>query len=194
MSFGEKVKGYEVPVFNEREVRAAAGILLLLAMIVFFNALLASNFKPLKLFIIFFLIDFTIRLINPRYSPSMTLGRLAVIKQKPEYSGAPQKKFAWALGLIMASTMFILVVILNIKGLINFAMCIACLTFLFFEAAFGICIGCKFYNLFKKDQAKLCPGGACEIRRKEKCQEVSAFQILLTSIVILGILYTSFFI
>ena len=34
---------------------------------------------------------------------------------------------------------------------------------LFFEAAFGICIGCKAYNWFNKDKARLCPGGACEI-------------------------------
>jgi hypothetical protein len=28
-SFGEKVHGYDIPVFNEREIRAAAGILFL---------------------------------------------------------------------------------------------------------------------------------------------------------------------
>ena len=31
--FGETVSGYEVPVLNEREVRAAAGILLVLSLI-----------------------------------------------------------------------------------------------------------------------------------------------------------------
>jgi hypothetical protein len=33
---------------------------------------------------------------------------------------------------------------------------------LFFEAAFGICLGCKVYNLFNQKQAQLCPGGVCE--------------------------------
>jgi hypothetical protein len=35
--FGEKVAGYEIRVFNEREVRAAAGIVFLFAFIAFMN-------------------------------------------------------------------------------------------------------------------------------------------------------------
>jgi hypothetical protein len=38
-----------------------------------------------------------------------------------------------------------------------------CLTLLFFETAFGICIGCKIYNMFNKEKAQLCPGGVCEM-------------------------------
>jgi len=34
---------------------------------------------------------------------------------------------------------------------------------LFFEIAFGICIGCKVCNAFNKDKAQLCPGGVCEV-------------------------------
>ena len=44
-SFGERVNGYDVPVLNEREVRASAGILFFLAMIAFMNAWLIGNFK-----------------------------------------------------------------------------------------------------------------------------------------------------
>ena len=40
--------------------------------------------------------------------------------------------------------------------------CGLCLVFMFFESAFGICIGCKVYNLFNQEQAQLCPGGVCE--------------------------------
>ena len=83
--FGETVAGYDVPVLNEREVRAAAGILLVFAMITFANAWFMGNFRPTKIFVIVFLIDFTIRLfINPKYSPSMIVGRFAVSKQAPE--------------------------------------------------------------------------------------------------------------
>jgi hypothetical protein len=39
-SFGEKVHGYDISVFNEREVRAAAGILFVGAMVSFMNAFL----------------------------------------------------------------------------------------------------------------------------------------------------------
>jgi hypothetical protein len=34
---------------------------------------------------------------------------------------------------------------------------------LFFESAFGICIGCKVYNLLNARKAQLCPGGLCEV-------------------------------
>jgi hypothetical protein len=33
---------------------------------------------------------------------------------------------------------------------------------LFFETAFGICIGCWIYNRIYPGQAALCPGGACD--------------------------------
>lgn len=39
-SFGEQVHGYDIRVFNEREVRAAAGILFVGAMVAFMNAFL----------------------------------------------------------------------------------------------------------------------------------------------------------
>jgi hypothetical protein len=94
MGFGENIKGFEVPVLNEREVRAAAGILFLFAGIVFMNALLLGNFNPLRVFVTIFMIDFIIRMINPKYSPTLILGRLAVINQMPEFAGAPQKKFS----------------------------------------------------------------------------------------------------
>ena len=86
-SFGEKVHDYDIPVFNEREVRAAAGLLFLGAMIAFMNAILVQNFDILKVFVVIFFLDFTLRMfINPRYSPSMILGRFFIQNQKPEYA------------------------------------------------------------------------------------------------------------
>jgi hypothetical protein len=94
-SFGEKVEGFDVKVLNEREVRASAGILFFFAMISFMNALLLGNFYMTKIFVIIFMVDFFIRIfINPKFSPSLILGRFFVKNQKPEYVGAPQKKFA----------------------------------------------------------------------------------------------------
>ena len=52
--FGEKVKEYSVRVFNEREVRAGAGILFVFAFYAAMNALLHNNLAPMKLFIITF--------------------------------------------------------------------------------------------------------------------------------------------
>jgi hypothetical protein len=162
--FGERLDTYEVPVLNEREVRASAGILFFFAMMSFMNAWLVGDFRLTRIFVIAFLIDFSIRIfVNPKFSPSMILGRFAVRRQLPEYVGAPQKRFAWGIGLVLAGTMFYLVVLREVVGPINLFVCLACLTLMFFESALGICLGCKVYNLFYKEQARLCPGGICEV-------------------------------
>jgi hypothetical protein len=183
--FGEKVQGYEVRVLNEREVRASAGILFVFAFFAFMTAILVANLFWIKLFIIIFFIDFFVRLfINPKYAPSLILGRIAVFNQKPEYAGAPQKKFAWGIGLALAIFMMLSLVL----NLFFFAyacwICLLCLVFLFFESAFGICIGCKLYNVFNKDKAKLCPGGVCEVKRKEEIQKINSTQIIILAIFI----------
>ena len=177
--FGRRLPGYAVPVLNERAVRASAGILFLLAIVSFMNAWLLGNFQPTRVFVVAFLIDFTLRLfINPRYAPSLIIGQWVVRKQQPEWVGAPQKRFAWAIGFILASTMLYLVVINHVIGPINLIVCAACLTLLFFESAFGICLGCKLYNLLNQEQAQLCPGAVCEVDA-EKGERVDGVQLLL---------------
>lgn len=183
--FWEKIKEYDVRVLNEREVRAWAGILFFFAMIAFLNAFLIGNFYPIKLFIIVFLIDFIIRvLINPKYSPSLILWRLAVSNQKPEYSWAPQKKFARAIWLILAIIMFFSVVLNNTIWPINVIICVICITLLFLETSFGICVGCKVYNRFNKQKAQLCPWWACEIVKKQPIQKTNRTQILIVVLLI----------
>ncbi|MDR3367656.1 DUF4395 domain-containing protein [Rhodoferax sp.] len=162
--FGEMRPEYQIPVLNERAVRAAAGVLFFLGLICFMNAWLTGNFQPTRVFVVSFLIDFSIRIfVNPRFAPIMILGQWMVRKQQDEWSGAPQKRFAWAIGFVLAATMFYLVVLNNVIGPINLIVCSMCLTLLFFETAFGICIGCKIYNFFNKEKAQLCPGGVCEM-------------------------------
>ncbi len=164
LEFGQIRPEYAVPVLNERAVRAAAGILLFLAVISFMNAWLTGNFQPTRVFVVCFLIEFTIRIfINPRFAPVMILGEWMVRKQLPEWTGAPQKRFAWSIGFVLAATMLYLVVLNNVIGPINLIVCALCLLLLFFETAFGICVGCQIYNMFNKEKAQLCPGGVCEI-------------------------------
>lgn len=178
MAFGEQVAGYDIPVLNEREARAGAGILFFIAMIGFMNAWLEGNFDLIRLVVIGFFVDFVIRvLISPRYAPSLVLGRIAVRNQTPDYVGAAQKRFAWAIGLILAAAMMYLVVFQGMRGPQTMLICAACLLLLFFETAFGICLGCMLYNAFNKDQAQLCPGGVCEVREKAPIQMVSLAQM-----------------
>lgn len=182
-SFGEKIPEYEVKALNEREVRASAGILFLFAMISFLNSWLIGDFTITKTFVVIFLIEFSIRvLINPKYAPLLIISRLFVRNQEVEYVGAPQKRFAWIIGLVLAIIMFYLIVLNNIIGPFNLLVCVICLTLLFFEAAFGICLACKIYNLFHRKKAQLCPGNTCAIKDREKIQNINGVQYLLIPI------------
>ena len=162
--FGQHRPEFAVPVLNERAVRASAGLLFFFAIVSFMNAWLMGNFQPTQIFVVTFLVDFAVRIfINPRFAPSLIIGQWMVRQQQPEYVGAPQKRFAWAIGFALALTMLYLVVLKHMIGPINLIVCSVCLLLLFFEAAFGICIGCKVYKLFNQNKAQLCPGGVCEL-------------------------------
>jgi hypothetical protein len=179
VQFGENVDGYSIPVLNEREIRAAAGILFLAVFLSFMFVIFRTNFLPIKYVITLFLSDFLIRVfINPKYSPTLILGRLVVRNQVPEYVGARQKKFAWIIGVVLSATMFILLVIVNAFSPITGIICLACLIFLFFESAFGICLACKFYSLLYKEKAQYCPGEVCDAKLRQDIQKTSRAQIL----------------
>ena len=53
---------------------------------------------------------------------------------------------------------------------------------LLFETAFGICVGCKLYNLFNKEKAQLCPGNVCEIKDCEPIQMLAWHQALIAAV------------
>jgi len=174
--YGEKVDGYDVRVINEREARAAAGILFAFGMLSLTNAVMLHHGVVTRYFISFFTLDFLIRVINPNYSPSMLLGRFFVQNQTPEYVGAAQKRFAWSLGLLLALPMFYLLVINWQPNPIKVLICSICLLLLIFESAFSICLGCKIYNFIMPQKASHCPGGVCEIKKKEKIQTFNIVQ------------------
>ncbi|MBI5540224.1 MAG: DUF4395 domain-containing protein [Bacteroidia bacterium] len=180
IKFGEDIEGFNIAVLNEREIRAAAGILFLATFTSLMFILFKGNFAPIKYVITLFLTDFLIRVfINPKFSPTLIIGRLIVRNQVPEYVGAPQKKFAWVIGVILAATMFLFFIIINAYSVITGIVCLICLIFLFFESAFGICLGCKFYPLFFKNKVQYCPGEICKIKEKHDIQKISKNQLLI---------------
>lgn len=180
VKFGEDVEGYSIPVLNEREIRASAGILFLVMLFSIQAAGGAGNFTPIKYAVTFFLTDILIRVfINPKYSPTLILGRWIVRNQTPEYVGAQQKKFAWYIGIAMAMTMFVLMVLVNSYSPITGLICFICLIFLFFESVFGICLGCKVYPWIYKEKAQYCPGEVCELKDRQEIQKVSTNQWLI---------------
>jgi hypothetical protein len=126
-----------------------------------------------------FLLDFIVRVfVSPRYSPTLILGRLIVSGQVPEYVGAQQKKVAWSIGVALAALMVAFMVVLNTYGPITGITCLVCLVFLFFESAFGICLGCKFYALVYREKARYCPGEVCTPQQRQPIQRTSAAQWL----------------
>jgi hypothetical protein len=179
IKFGEEVEGYNIPVLNEREIRAAAGILFLATFTSLMFILFKQNFVPIKYVITLFLTDFMIRVfINPKFSPTLIFARLIVRNQTPEYVGAAQKKFAWIIGVVLSAAMFVFFIIVNAFSPVTGIICLICLIFLFFESAFGICLGCKFYPLFFKDKVQYCPGEVCDVKQKQDIQKTSASQFL----------------
>lgn len=191
--FGEIVEGYSIPVLNEREIRASAGILFLAIMISLTLIIAKENFLMMKYFITIFLIDFIIRVfVNPKFSPSLIIARFIVSRQNPEYVGAAQKRFAWIIGLILATIMFTLMVILNSYSIITGLICLTCIIFLFFESSFGICLGCLFYGWFYKEKAQYCPGEICEVKSKKDIQKISPLQVGIVFGFIIIIVITAF--
>jgi hypothetical protein len=188
--FGLDHPAYPVRVLNEREARAGAGLLLLLAGTAFLQAWYLGDFTLTRITVVAFFIDFTLRvLVNPAYAPSLVLGRIFVRHQKPDYVGAPQKRFAWSIGLVLAVAMLWLVVFNDMRGPPVLLVCLGCITLLFCETAFGICIGCKVYNLLNREKAQLCPGGACEIHRPEEVQSLVPGQlaVLAAAVLVIGL-------
>jgi hypothetical protein len=191
IQFGEDVPGYAIRVLNEREIRAAAGLLFLATFLSLMFILFQGNFVPVKYVVTIFLADFLIRvLVNPRYAPTLILGRLIVGRQTPEYVGARQKQFAWIIGLVLSATMFTFLVVVNAYSPITGITCLICLLFLYFESVFGICLGCKFYPLIFKEKVQYCPGEVCERRMRQPIQKTSGRQLLvvLVFVVFVGVL------
>src|ERR1035437_2930487 len=131
IQFGEEVEGYNIPVLNEREIRASAGILFLVIFISFMLIVFNQNFLMAKYAFTMFFTDFLIRVfINPKFSPSLIIGRLIVRNQVPEYVGARQKKFAWIIGVVLSGIMFIFLVLVNAISPITGIICLMCMVFL----------------------------------------------------------------
>lgn len=186
-TYGEEVFGYEQRVLNEREARAGAGIMLLFGFLSMANCFMLSDALFAKYFISFFMFDFFIRITFVQYSPSLLLGRLFVQNQDPEYVGAKQKRFSWGLGFVFSTYMFYAFVIDFDISLLAVMLCFVCLTLLFLEAAFSICVGCFIYGLIDEHKLMYCPGGSCQLKLKERVQRFSISQQITVGLSIIAI-------
>ncbi len=175
-SFGTFDSTLVYKVLNERVMRASAGVMLLLGIIAFIYAFILNIYTVIPYISGFLMLNFIIGIfINPKFSPTVFIGYIFVRKQSVLPIGAVQKKFAWSLGLMLSTAIFILsFYLINDPSYFDpvCMMCLICLFLLFFETAFGICIGCKLYYLFiwlkifKEPEIKPnCMGDACDVNQ-----------------------------
>lgn len=175
--FGQRISGLVVDgkelraaVFNENEVRAAAGLTMVIGAVAFSYAYFNKQYVPLQVVTSFFSVGFLIRVtVGLRFSPVGVVARVMTLRQPPQWVSAKPKRFAWTLGLAMA---FAMTIITNsgVRGMLPRTMCGICLTPMWLESALGLCLGCQIYALMVrrgwrgKDAAiEVCAGGVCEL-------------------------------
>lgn len=168
-SFAPDTSRPRAAVVNENEVRAAAGLTLVIGAVAFSYAYFAKQYVPLQVAASLFFAEFLIRVTaGLRYSPVGILARAMTLGRAPEWVSTKPKRFAWTLGLAMALAM---TVITNsgIRGPLPRTMCLICLTLMWMESALGLCLGCKIYGLLLRrgwiganSDIEVCADGSCE--------------------------------
>ena len=168
---GTAVDGTELhaPVVDENEVRAAAGVTMVIGAVAFSYAYFTRQYIPLQVVASLLFVEFLIRVtVGIRYSPIGALARALTFDRPPEWVSAKPKRFAWTLGLGMTFAMTIITNI-GIRGMLPRTICLICLTLMWMESALGLCLGCRIHNLMVRrgwttsDPAvEVCADGACE--------------------------------
>ncbi len=175
-TYGEVIEGLSARgrpvragVFDERQVRAAAGVTLALGAVAFAFAALAREYRPIQVVTAFFAVEFLLRVaFGLRHSPVGRLARLLTRGQAPEWVSARPKRFAWSLGLGLSLFM---TAITNggIRGPLPFAICSACLVLMWLEAVLGLCLGCSVHRALVRrgwlatDGDDPCRDGSCRV-------------------------------
>jgi hypothetical protein len=177
IGFGQRISGLtadgkelHAPVFDENQVRAAAGLTMVVGAVAFAYAYFAENYLPLQVASTLFFVEFVMRLTTGlKYSPMGVIARGLTHGQPPEWVSAKPKRFAWTLGVGMA---FAMTIITNsgIRGTLPRTICAICLTLMWMESVLGLCVGCKIHALLvrrgwtTKDPAfEVCAHGVCEV-------------------------------
>jgi hypothetical protein len=176
-TFGDVIHGLSVAgkpvragVFDEQEVRAAAGLTLLLGAVAFVYAYFAKQYLPIKLVTTLFFVEFGLRVgLGLRYSPIGQVARLLTAGKPAHWVSAKPKRFAWTLGLVMSLAMMV-ITHLDIRGTLPLTICLIFMTLMWLEAVLGLCLGCEIYSAMvrrgwvARDEAyEICSSGACNV-------------------------------
>jgi hypothetical protein len=155
-------------VFNEVEVRIAAGITMAMGAIVFALANWEKVFAPIQVVTTFFFIEFLIRVTAGFHrSPVGIVSSRLTRGQPPQWVSAKPKRFAWTLGLVMSFSMMV-ITNAEIRGALPRTICLICLALMWLESVLGMCLGCEVHGRLvrlgwtTKDEAyEICAGGVC---------------------------------
>ena len=177
ITYGEVIAGLsqdgkplQAAVFNEHQVRAAAGMTLVLGTVAFVYAYFAKVYIPIQVVTTAFFIEFLIRVTaGIQYSPLGIVARWMTQRKAPEWASAKPKRFAWTLGLAMSLAMMVITNV-GIRGTLPLTICLICLTLMWLESVLGLCLGCEIHGFMarrgwvQKDRDfEICAHGACEI-------------------------------
>jgi hypothetical protein len=157
-------------VFNENEVRVAAGLTMVAGAVAFVYANFEKVFVPIRVVTIALALEFLIRLtVGLRYSPAGVVSHWMTRRQPPQWVSTKPKRFAWTMGLAMSVAMAF-ITNRGIHGALPRSICLTCLALMWLEAVPGICLGCELYGLLvrrgwlARDEAfEICAHGACRV-------------------------------
>ena len=159
---GQWVEGIDVPVVNERAVRASAGILFLGGFASWLWGVITGDLQPMRLFGIVFAVEMMLRLyIGTAFTPTLLIGTLITRPQRPEWVEARSKHLAWQLGWGMSLAGCFSLGWLGLPAIIAQVICGMCLLLLYVETAFGVCVGCLLAQRFARQKPQLCAGDTC---------------------------------
>lgn len=173
---------------NERAVRARAGLLFLIPVILLFIRIDHGNHDQLVIdpisrlviervyshffahcLIFFAMYEMLVAMFvkTSHFSLTSLLGVMFTYKQKPIYQPMQPKVLAWIIGLVLAMLCQISLYFTVMQS-VAFYFLSACLLFMWLESACGICVGCKFYGILAKVGIiqKIC--NVCHIKNRDE--------------------------
>ena len=162
-SFGVLTPEHDQPVFNERAVRASAGLLFVFGFAGWMTAALTSDISLLRAFGAFFMLEMFLRLFfGQRFTPTLVIADFLVRNQRPEWVDAKPKQTAWGIGFGMVLLACFMMGWLGRRDELVLSLCAVCMSFLFAEAAVGFGAGCWLHQRFAKEKPQLCSGDVCQ--------------------------------
>lgn len=158
-------------VFEEGQVRAAAGLTLALGTVAFAYAYFVQIYAPIQIVTTLFFFEFLIRVtVGIGYSPVGMIAYRMTRRQTPQWVSAQPKRFAWTLGLVMSLAMMI-ITNTGIRGPLPLTICLICLTLMWLEAVLGLCLGCEIHRQLVRrgwmqpdKNFEICASGSCTVQ------------------------------